>query len=119
MNPLVVSKRKEFKHFTPDSLKEIQNRIDISKELEAQRIITEGEENVEDTTCSGKIKSKLIKKKKVRQLNDKRPDKELLTGNNLPDRMKNRFPPEMYGVPIEEIDDYNSLEHVIYLFDFI
>ena len=117
MSP-IVSKKKEFKYFTPDSLKEIENRISINKELEAQRLIAEAEENTEDpttttSTCLGKIKSKIIKKKKRRQLNDLRPDKELLTGNNLPDRMRARFPAEMYGVPIEEIDDYNNLEHVI------
>ena len=109
----VPSKKKEFKHFTPDSLKNIEDRINIASELELQRILECGDES-QKQSCGAKIKNKLFKKKKVRQLNDARPDKELLTGNNLPERMMHRFPPEMFGVPIEDPDDFSNLEYVIY-----
>ena len=35
-----------------------------------------------------------------------------MTGKTLPDRIKKKFPSELIGVPIEEIDDFQITEYV-------
>ena len=113
----VKVKKNIFKKLTQESINEITNRRKAQRELEAQNVSTEAEDTVEKKSCSEKLKNKLIKKKAKNSF-DKKPDKEFLTGNNLPDRMRNRFPPELFGVPIEEIDEFHNLEYVIIFFLF-
>ena len=41
---------------------------------------------------------------------------EFLTENKLPERLRKDFPPEFYGQPIEEIDDFHKTENVSFKF---
>jgi hypothetical protein len=111
------SKRNLFKKLTPDSLIDLDNRLKVEKELEAQRILDESEDHqhVAEKKCGQKILDLVVKKKKPRTLNDKRANKEYLTGNSLPERLTNHFPPELAGVPIEDLDDFYKMEHVYFV----
>jgi hypothetical protein len=44
------------------------------------------------------------------------PNKELAVGKKLPRILQNKFPPELIGKPIEEIDPYYHTEYVCRIF---
>ena len=44
------------------------------------------------------------------------PHKQLAVGETLPRVLQNKFPNELIGKPIEEIDDYYRTEHVGIIF---
>lgn len=47
-----------------------------------------------------------------------KPDKHFVTGKILPDRIKKKVPPKLFGVPIEEMDDYYKNHHVSLIINF-
>ena len=90
-----------FKKLTLHSINQISNRVRIRKQKELQRISESGKQNVEVH-----LLDKLIEEE-VNQA-----DKRFMTGKTLPDRIKKKFPSELIGVPIEEIDEFQITEYV-------
>ena len=90
-----------FKKLTLHSINQISNRVRIRKQKELQRISESGKQNVEVH-----LLDKLIEEE-VNQA-----DKRFMTGKTLPDRFKKKFPSELIGVPIEEIDEFQITEYV-------
>lgn len=119
MEPSPTKRKVEFKRLTPKSLNEIDERIKIEKELEAQKPVENEEDEATAIYKAPTLKDRLskifpfLKKKKRRTLADKRPNKELLTGNTLPNKLKAIFPDELTGRPIEELDEFYRLQRVI------
>ena len=54
-----------------------------------------------------KLKEDIIKKEKLTQ-----SDKKFKTGSILPDSIQKQFPTKLFGVPIEEVDDFYKNEKV-------
>jgi hypothetical protein len=87
-----------FKKLTLESINQIPNRIRIRKQKELQ-----GE--------SGKsIVDENLIEDEINQV-----DKRFISGKTLPDRIKKKFPAELTGVPIEEIDEFQIEQYVSYL----
>jgi len=102
-----------FREFTHESFERIERyrqeeaeRI-ASKQLE-QRIIPDGDND----KCHCMNKSS-----KHESIGPKRaPNKELAVGQTLPRVLQNKFPAELIGKPIEEIDYYYRTEYVCIIF---
>ncbi|CAF0790610.1 unnamed protein product [Brachionus calyciflorus] len=56
---------------------------------------------------------------KIRSLNSKLnlPNKEFVAGQNLPKKYRFLFPKELFGKPIEEMDDFYKCDYVIFFFN--
>ncbi|XP_043241966.1 sodium channel protein para-like isoform X3 [Amphibalanus amphitrite] len=99
--------RSIFQPFTRESLAAIDARIDEenAKKKELQKKKEEGES--QETSIRGRRRKK---KEVVYQDEDEddgpQPDPTLENGNGLPMRIKPDFPPELIGVPIEDVDPY-------------
>ncbi|CAF3279088.1 unnamed protein product [Rotaria socialis] len=97
-----------FREFTHESLR----RIDRYRQEEAERIASERlqrqtiREDDNDEYLSTKKSSKYV------PLGPKRmPNKELAVGETLPLFLQHRFPPELIGKPIEEIDYFYRTDY--------
>jgi hypothetical protein len=109
-----------FKPFTQNTISRIKElRENETVRLDAEEAIDELEEE-EKTKKRGGLdvfKQRIFKTKKKRKLqNNINPSKEFLTGNSLQNNLKNSFPPELIGKPIEEIDEFYKYEYVSQLF---
>ena len=98
-----------FREFTPESL----HRIERYRQEEAERIASERlqrqtiREDDGDQLYSGR------KSSKYEPIGPKRkPNKELAVGQTLPRVLQSKFPAELIGKPIEEIDWYHRTEYV-------
>ncbi len=95
-----------FREFTPESLR----RIERYRQEEAERLASDRLQRQiirEDDSISMK------KSSKNEQFNTKRkPNKELAVGQTLPRNLQTKFPAELIGKPIEEIDWYYRTEYV-------
>jgi hypothetical protein len=104
-----------FKPFTPNTINRIKEIRENEKvRLDAQEAIDEleEEEKIKKSGLAG-LKQRIFKTKKKRKLqNDIKPSKEFFTGNSLQNNLKNSFPPELIGKPIEEIDEFYKYEYV-------
>jgi AraC-like DNA-binding protein len=87
-----------FKKLTLESINQIPNRIRIRKQKE---LLGESGKSIVDEN--------LI----VDEINQ--VDKRFISGKTLPDRIKKKFPAELTGVPIEEIDEFQIEQYVSYL----
>ena len=76
-----------FREFTPESLKQIERY----RQEDAQRIASEDESAVDSKRS---------------------PNKELAVGQKLPRILQHKFPRELIGKPIEDIDPYYRTENV-------
>ena len=99
-----------FREFTPESLR----RIERYRQEEAERL------------ASDRLQRQIIREddnepyhsirpstSKVERLNAKhKPNKELAVGQTLPRILQTKFPAELIGKPIEEIDGYYRTEYV-------
>lgn len=90
-----------FREFTPESLR----RIERYRQEEAERLASERlqRQTIRDDceTYNGfKVSPKL------------QPNKELAVGQILPRALQTKFPAELIGKPIEEIDWYYRTEYV-------
>lgn len=87
-----------FREFTPESL----HRIERYRQEEAERL------------ASDRLQRQIIREddsegyssKKNHLFKSKQPNKELAVGQTLPRTLQTRFPAELIGKPIEEIDCY-------------
>jgi hypothetical protein len=101
-----------FREFTPESI----CRTERYRQEEAERNASERiqrqiiHENEIDPYHSNK------KSSKNESIGTKRtPNKELAVGQKLPRTLQTKFPAELIGKPIEEIDWYYRTEHVCLL----
>ena len=91
-----------FREFTQESIKRIAN--------ERSKQQTIGDDHTKEQSDANK------------QSEDKRiaykpkPDKELAVGEKLPQILQRKFPLELIGKPIEEIDHYYRTEYVCIIF---
>ena len=96
-----------FREFTPESLR----RIERYRQEEAERIASERLQRQiihEDESDSQHAKKKSSGPKRM-------PNKELAVGQTLPRLLQTKFPAELIGKPIEEIDWYYRTEYVGFL----
>ena len=92
-----------FREFTPESIR----RIERYRQEEAERIASERLQ--QQTIHEGEIDPHYPTKKSVKyeRIGPKRtPNKELAVGQTLPRILQTKFPAELIGKPIEEIDWY-------------
>jgi len=90
-----------FREFTHESLQRIQHY----RQEEADRIASERLDNNDKPASKGRS----IGHKRV-------PNKQLAVGQILPRVLQNKFPDELIGKPIEEIDWYYRTEYVYKIF---
>ena len=98
-----------FREFTHESLR----RIERCRQEEAERIASERLQR--QTICEDENEDRHSTKKssKYQPIGPKRiPNKELAVGEILPKILQNRFPSELIGRPIEEIDSYYRTDYV-------
>jgi hypothetical protein len=98
-----------FREFTHESLR----RIERYRQEEAERIASERlqRQTIHEDDIEQHYSSK--KTSKYEQIGPKRkPNKELAVGQTLPRVLQTKFPAELIGKPIEEIDWYYRTEYV-------
>jgi len=94
-----------FREFTHESLERIEHyREEETERLERQKIC-----NDDNDEHNKSLKDKPFGSKRV-------PTKELAVGQTLPRVLQNKFPVELIGKPIEEIDYYYRAEYVCIIF---
>jgi hypothetical protein len=94
-----------FREFTHESLERIEHyREEETERLERQKIF-----NDDNDEHNKSLKDKTLGSKRV-------PNKELAVGQTLPRVLQNKFPAELIGKPIEEIDYYYRGEYVCIIF---
>ncbi|CAF3628000.1 unnamed protein product [Rotaria socialis] len=92
-----------FREFTPESLR----RIEHYRKEEAERIAAEQLEQQKPHEDDNDERRRMIKPSNEESAVPKpAPNKELAVGETLPLYLQHRFPPELIGKPIEEIDPY-------------
>ncbi|CAF3983562.1 unnamed protein product, partial [Rotaria sordida] len=93
-----------FRKFTHESLR----RIEHYRQEESERIASK---QLEQQTISEH--HHMNKSSKDESIDPKQiPNKELAVGETLPLILQYRFPPELIGIPIEEIDSYYRTDYV-------
>ncbi|CAF4058891.1 unnamed protein product, partial [Rotaria sordida] len=103
-----------FREFTQESLQRIKHYRQeeaeqiVSKQLQLQTIY-------EDDTNKKLHLNKLSKDKSIES--NRTPNKELAVGQTLPRVLQHRFPSELIGKPIEEIDSYYRTQYVFVVVD--
>lgn len=98
-----------FREFTPDSLR----RIERYRQEEAERLASDRLQRqiIREDETEGYASMK--KPSKHQSFNAKRkPNKELAVGQTLPRILQTKFPTELIGKPIEEIDWYYRTQYV-------
>lgn len=96
-----------FREFTPESLR----RIERYRQEDAERIASERLQRQtirEDNNQDSRKRSVQHEKINVKGT----PNKELAAGQTLPRALQTKFPAELIGKPIEEIDWYYRTEYV-------
>ncbi|CAF3299981.1 unnamed protein product [Rotaria socialis] len=98
-----------FREFTQESFRRIQRyRQEDAERIAAKRSEhqTTREDNNNKNHCTNKPSNdKHIDHKRM-------PNKELAVGQTLPRLLQNKFPAELIGKPIEEIDSYYRAEYI-------
>jgi hypothetical protein len=98
-----------FREFTPESLR----RIERYRQEEAERLASDRLQRQTIREDDNEQYTSMKKSLKNDQFNVKRkPNKELAVGQTLPRILQTKFPAELIGKPIEEIDWYYRTEYV-------
>ncbi|CAF0997674.1 unnamed protein product [Rotaria sordida] len=98
-----------FREFTPESL----HRIERYRQEEAERLASDRLQRQIIREDDSEQYNSMKKSPKYEKLNSKRkPNKELAVGQTLPRALQTKFPAELIGKPIEEIDWYYRTEYV-------
>ncbi len=98
-----------FREFTRESLE----RIERYRQEEAQRIASEELERQKIHDDDNEKHRYMKKSSEAEAINPKQsPNKELAVGQKLPRSLQRKFPLELIGEPIEEIDCYYRTEYV-------
>lgn len=92
-----------FREFTPESL----HRIERYRQEEAERLASDRLQRqiIREDDSEGYSSTKIFSK--IQQ-----PNKELAVGQTLPRNLQTKFPAELIGKPIEEIDWYYRTQYV-------
>lgn len=92
-----------FREFTPESL----HRIERYRQEEAERLASDRLQRqiIREDDNENYLSKKTFSK-------NKQPNKELAVGQTLPRSLQTRFPAELIGKPIEEIDCYYRTQYV-------
>jgi hypothetical protein len=102
-----------FREFTQESLK----RIKRYQQEEAERVASEQLEQKTVRDDDNNKRRGMNKLSEDEPIGSKRaPNKELAVGRTLPRLLQNKFPDELIGKPIEEIDCYYRTEYVCIIF---
>jgi hypothetical protein len=102
-----------FREFTHESLE----RIKHYREEEAERLACEELERQTIRDDNNDKRRSINKSSKDESIDSKRaPNKELAVGQTLPRVLQNKFPIELIGKAIEEIDYYYRREYVCIIF---
>jgi hypothetical protein len=109
---MAVNKPTKFVLFTEESLAKIAKRIEDEK-LQEDEVPTDDGSKLTATQAGNKaaqmFTTVLNEKRQVRV--KQRPNPALIAGKQFPD-MLGTFPAEMYGKPIEDLDEYYSNKYV-------
>ena len=97
-----------FREFTQESFQ----RIKQYRQEEAEHIASERLQR--QTIYDDDINDKHHLNKSTKDESNGAPNKELAVGQTLPLVLQYRFPPELIGKPIEEIDPYYRTQYVLY-----
>jgi hypothetical protein len=98
-----------FREFTPESL----HRIDRYRQEEAERLASDRLQRQTIREDEYEQYHSMKKSSKSEKLNSKgKPNKELAVGQKLPRILQTKFPAELIGKPIEEIDWFYRTEYV-------
>lgn len=103
-----------FREFTHQSIE----RITCYRQEEAERIATEQLEQQAMSDNDDNEQQHIHKSSRAGPTTSKRlrPDKELAVGEKLPQVLQRKFPIELIGKPIEEIDHYYRTEYVCWIY---
>ncbi|CAF4138409.1 unnamed protein product [Rotaria sp. Silwood2] len=97
-----------FREFTHESFQ----RIELYRKEEAERIASEQLEQQIIREDDNDERHHMIKSSKDESIGSKGvPNKELAVGETLPRVLQHKFPPELIGIPIEEIDSYYRTDY--------
>lgn len=98
-----------FREFTPESL----HRIERYRQEEAERLASDRlqRQTIHEDDTEQYKSMKRFSKNEQPSFKDK-PNKELAVGQTLPRSLQTKFPAELIGKPIEEIDWYYRTEYV-------
>ncbi|CAF4486579.1 unnamed protein product [Rotaria sp. Silwood2] len=97
-----------FREFTHESFQ----RIERYRKEEAERIASEQLEQQIIREDDNDERHHMIKSSKDESIGSKGvPNKELAVGETLPRVLQHKFPPELIGIPIEEIDSYYRTDY--------
>lgn len=104
----------EFKLLTRESIREARELASIEKmRLE----IEEAEASSLSLAAESKLSKRARKRRKQQQAARKKsmalkPNKDLETGQRLPEKLREFMPRELFGSPIQEIDPFYRNQHV-------
>jgi hypothetical protein len=93
-----------FREFSPDSF----HRTERYRQEEAERLASD---RLQRQTIREDDSEQYIKKHE-QLITKRKPNKELAVGQTLPRALQTKFPAELIGKPIEEIDWYYRTEYV-------
>ncbi|CAF4713197.1 unnamed protein product [Rotaria sp. Silwood1] len=98
-----------FREFTHESLR----RIECYRQQEAEHIAYQQSQRSTINTDNNDEQTRIKKQSKDEYTSYKRvPNRELAVGQTLPQLLQNKFPAELIGKPIEEIDWYYRTEYI-------
>ena len=98
-----------FREFSPES----SHRIERYRQEEAERLASDRLQRQIIREDDSEQYNSMKKSPKYEKLHSKRkPNKELAVGQTLPRALQTKFPAELIGKPIEEIDWYYRTEYV-------
>jgi hypothetical protein len=98
-----------FREFTPESIR----RIERYRQEEAERVASDRLQRQTIHEDGTERYNSMNKPSKHEHSGPKRkPNKELAVGQTLPRTLQTKFPAELIGKPIEEIDWYYRTEYV-------
>jgi len=106
-----ASKSATFRPFTAESLEKIKQRIDA----ETQRAAEEAQKSKDAEAAGGRARRAAAGKKKAAAATRQYPNPALETGKKFPDKL-GEFPRQLYGQPIEDLDEFYNNKYVSLFF---
>lgn len=93
----------DFKKFTRESIKAINDRI-LNEKMQQE---IETDESIKEVS-----RKKYFEKEKSITCLNREANKDLDIGKKLPRGLKNLFPRSLFGIPIEEIDEFYKNDYI-------
>jgi len=112
------TKSAAFRPFTAESLEKIRQRIAAEKQQAADELARKSQDDAE-TAAAGPARSRrpaaAAGKRKTAAAVRQYPNPALETGKKFPDKL-GEFPRELYGQPIEDLDEFYNNKYVSVFF---